>query len=283
MSTPSKPPVRDRAALADRAPTQPLRPEVVAEEVLIPLAAIDLGDEAYATRYQPRVDELVRELATDNQINAIHLRPRPDGKYQILAGFRRTTAATQLGWPHIRAIVHKDFTDEDAVRLAWKDNEQRQDLTPRDRAWTVARLLQGGRNQRTVAALLGTSEATVSRDAGWLELPTAVRRLVGEHGFTMRHAVVLVPHLRRAPNRDVTPLLQAYVQDPCSSATFSRRAAQYFRADMRRQPTGVRMEDQRLVVDEAKLDLGALGAAGRQALRQRLAALQARLDAFPEE
>jgi ParB/RepB/Spo0J family partition protein len=271
------PGVRERAGLRDQEPREPLRPQVVVEEVLVKLAAIDLDDDRYAMRLSVKAADLARELEADGQINAVHLEEREDGRYRILAGFRRITAAAALGWQEIRAIVHQGLSEEEAWRLAWKDNAERRSLKPADRWWVVGRLLAAGRNQKTVAALLGVSPPTVSRDAAWLRLPANVRSLVGEQGFTIGHALVLVPGLAAHPGLDAAPLLRAFRQDPCSVRDFERRAQAFFRRSAPARTSGVRMDEGSLRINERKLDLDALGEDGARGLLARIEGLRGRI------
>jgi ParB/RepB/Spo0J family partition protein len=274
--------IRSRAGLSDQQPQEPLRPAVVAEEILVPLAAIDLEDQRYAMRLEVDAEDLAEELAADGQINAVHLEESQPGRYRILAGFRRITAATSLGWTEIRAVVHRGLSEEEAWRLCWKDNAERKDLKPADRWWVVGRLLAAGRNQKTVAGLLGVGVATVSRDAAWLRLPASVRNLVGEHGFTMGHALALVPGLARHPGCNVEPLLREYRRKPCSAADFARRVRDFFRKAAARRPTGVRLDAQSLRVNEKKLDLEALGEEDARGLLARLDGLRGRIQEWLE-
>jgi ParB/RepB/Spo0J family partition protein len=272
--------VRSRAGLRDHQPDAPLRPAVVAEEVLVNLDAIDLEDDRYAMRLRVEATDLATELAADGQINAVHLEGSSPGRYRILAGFRRITAARSLGWTEIRAVVHHNLSAEEAWRLAWKDNAERRSLKQADRWWVVGRLLAAGRNQKTVAALLGVSPPTVSRDAAWLRLPASVRNLVGEHGFTIGHALALVPGLSAHPGVDVEPLLRAYRQDPCNVSDFERRVRAFYRRTAPRRPSGVRMDAMSLRINEQKLDLEALGEEEARGLLARLEGLKGRIEGW---
>jgi hypothetical protein len=128
-----------------------------------------------------------------------------------------------------------------------------------------------------VAALLGISQTTVQRDAAWLRLPEAVRSMVGSQGFTVRHALALVPGLMRFPERRVEGLLREYRRTPCSVPDFEKRVVVFFSASGRPRATGVRMSEGLLRIDEKKLNPDAMGQADVRALLARLDGVRGRL------
>ncbi len=244
-------------------------PSPAVTEEQIPLADIDTDDETFGTRVDLNLDALADSLKNDGQMVAVHLRQRADGKYQIVAGFRRCNAAKLLEWQTIRAVV---ATDDDTTcwRRAWQENMARRSMTATDRWFTVGKLLQAGHSQREVANLLGVNESTVSRDAAWLRLPQSVRGLVGQHGFTVNHAVSLMVALKRQPLRNIDKLLVAYQLKPCPAEVFAVRVRQYFAVAGGRSKTGVKFKGTTVTLNEDKLDFDELGEVGIGNLETRL-------------
>lgn len=74
------------------------------------------------------VEELAADMKRDGQITPVLLRPNGEGKFKLIAGFRRFDAAKLLGWTGIAAIV-RDMDDLRAAILNAKENTARDGLT----------------------------------------------------------------------------------------------------------------------------------------------------------
>jgi len=139
------------------------RPPVEAETV----RRIPLGQIA-ASAFNPRtsygaVDELAESLATHGLLQPVVVRKLEDGSYELVAGHRRTAAARQLGWPDIPALVREASADDSHV-LTLVENLQRDDLSPREQAAGLERLLrERGWTAKEVARAIRKSETFVSR------------------------------------------------------------------------------------------------------------------------
>lgn len=260
MAPTAQAPIREAASLADKAATVPLMPAVVVQEESIAIADLESTDKVFAMRVDLRAAALAEELKRDGQLNAIHVWSEAGiAPYHILAGHRRTAAANLLGWTSIRAIVHRNLTRDEAWRLAWKDNAERRSLSRQDRWWLVARLLGEGRNQATVAALLGVDKSAVSRDAGWTKLPAAVHDQVGRDGFSHAHAVELVPYANKLDAGATAKVLKTYRRKPCDVRGFRKivRAALNDRSK-NKWPRSLRVAGDKVALDLATLDVGRL-------------------------
>jgi len=94
---------------------------------------IDLKDETF--RFRKEISEetlnaLAKNMGKYGVQNRVKLRLKPNGRYQILAGWTRTLAVKRLGWPMMPAIVYEDATDEEAQVVNVIDNA-------RAREWAV--------------------------------------------------------------------------------------------------------------------------------------------------
>ena len=89
-------------------------------------------------------EELYASIKERGIVSALLVRPRADGKYEIVAGARRYRAAIKAGLEVVPAVV-KELSDADARMDALAENVQRQTLTPIDEArasgncWTSRR------------------------------------------------------------------------------------------------------------------------------------------------
>jgi len=266
--------LRGRAAASDKEPRLPLRPDVVAEEVMLLLDLIDMDNCPFATRATHEIEALAEDMNRNGQINAIIVRPNESGRYDPVCGHGRVLGAHLNCWTAIRTIIRPELTVPEAHRVAWHDNYARSIVKPLDRIWTVAKLLRAGHNKREIAALLDVDEATVTRDAGYLDLPEHVRLSVGKDGFSLTHAVLLVAPLRKNPRRDVRKLLEQFRADPCDAAAFSLRVKRLFAGSRKPQAKGLRLSSNGLTIRFDRLDVDTLDAPSAEALRARVGELQ---------
>lgn len=252
---PTPPDTRTRAHLADRQPTSPLRPELAAEIVRVPLAAIDLSGGAYATRVDLRRDAMVESLERDGQINPVHLLATSAGvPLEIVCGHRRINALQHMGRPDVLAVVHAGLEPAEAWRLAWTDNQDRKTMSQADRRFTIAKLLHAGHNQATVSAMLGVHKSMVSRDAAWTHLPDSVRRAVGEDGFSFSHASELLPFAAHPRMADAGDLLRTFRKAPVDVPTFRKQVRRFFRPEKPAAVPGLRVAGGRITIDGARFD-----------------------------
>lgn len=110
--------------------------------------------------------------------------------YQIIAGERRYRAARRLNWATIPAIVTR--TDDPAA-LAMIENIQREDLDAVELARGLHALLaERGASHQQLGALIGKSQAYVTRVLGILNLPASVLDAYGENRHVPVSALMIV-------------------------------------------------------------------------------------------
>jgi len=144
---------------------------------------------------QPRRDfsdaelqELQLSLQASGLLQPISVRPRSDGKFELIAGERRFRAATRLGWSTIPAVI-RDVSDEQLLSFALVENLQRADLNPIEEAEGYRQLINDfGLAHQQVAQAVGKDRSTVTNALRLLSLPEDVQRLVREGSLTLGHA-----------------------------------------------------------------------------------------------
>lgn len=149
--------------------------------------------------YQARVDfdsEALNELADSIRANGIVqppvVRRLPSGKYQLIAGERRTRAAIMAGLKKI-PVVLVDAEDRKAAEMGVVENIQRKDLNVIEEAEGY-RLLkdQFGITQEDVAERVGKSRSAIANSLRILELPEEVKQLLSRGLLTSGHAKLLL-------------------------------------------------------------------------------------------
>jgi ParB/RepB/Spo0J family partition protein len=119
--------------------------------------------------------------------------PRKKDKFQIVCGFRRATAAHQVGYERVPVVI-RDLKDEEAHILSYAENENRKTLSDLDRANGIAKLRATKKTTAQVAGLYRLSERQVQRLEGLLEYPDELKKALDndESGVTTTHALVLM-------------------------------------------------------------------------------------------
>lgn len=76
---------------------------------------------------EEHIQEIAESFEEDGQWNPIIIRPEGDDEYEVISGAHRLSAARDLGWSEIDAVV-KDLSDEDARGLAVKTNRMQKEM-----------------------------------------------------------------------------------------------------------------------------------------------------------
>ena len=176
----------------------------------IPLAEIDdFPDHPYQVRMDEDMDQLVASIKEYGIITPVKLRPKPDGRYEMVSGHRRKKACEVLGFETIRAEV-MDLSRDEAIILMVESNLQRTRILPSEKAAAYKMRLEAmkrqagrpskensspvGTNYRAdedLAQQVGDSRTQINRYIRLNELVPGLVDLVDEGKIAMRPAVEL--------------------------------------------------------------------------------------------
>jgi ParB family chromosome partitioning protein len=153
----------------------------------IPLDQIDSNP--YQTRQvfdKEALAELAESIRVNGVVQAIVVRPTPEGRYVLVLGERRCRASRLAGKTTIPAIV-RSVSDQQAAEMTIVENLQRQDLNCLEQANGFARLSRDfGLTQDQIGQRTGISRESVSNYMRLLKLPPMVQHYLaeGELGFS---------------------------------------------------------------------------------------------------
>lgn len=158
----------------------------VANQPRVQEISIDLIDEFPNHPFKVRMDESMMEMADSVKQHGILvpaiIRPKEDGRFEMVAGHRRMTACMIAEKEEIPCIV-RDLTDEEATIIMVDSNLQREQLLPSEKAFAYKMRLdamkkQGRRTDLTSAPLAQklTSRAELGKAVG--ESQDQVRRYI---------------------------------------------------------------------------------------------------------
>lgn len=137
--------------------------------------------------------ELADSITQHGILQPLLVRPLVSGGYQIVAGERRWRAARMAGLTEVPAVI-REMTDRQVMQLALIENLQREDLTAMEEAQGYQTLMETYElTQEEIAKIVGKSRPAVANVLRLLNLPEAIREMVGTGKLSAGHARTLLP------------------------------------------------------------------------------------------
>ena len=179
----------------------------------IPLELIDdFPDHPFKVRDDEDMMQLVESVKERGIITPVTLRPKEDGRYEIVSGHRRKKACELAGFETVKAEV-REMTRDEAIILMVESNFQRSQILPSEKAFAYKMRLEAMKRQagrpskdnsaplvqnfdgkttrEIVAAESGESHEQVRRYIRLTNLVPELLDLVDEGKIKMRPAVEL--------------------------------------------------------------------------------------------
>lgn len=179
----------------------------------IPLSEIDdFPDHPFKVKLDEDMMQLVESVKERGIITPVTLRPKEDGRYEIVSGHRRKKACELAGFETVKAEV-REMTRDEAIILMVESNFQRSQILPSEKAFAykmrleamkrqagrpskdnsapVVQNFDGKTTREIVAAESGESHEQVRRYIRLTNLVPELLDLVDEGKIKMRPAVEL--------------------------------------------------------------------------------------------
>ncbi len=138
------------------------------------------------------LEELAASILEHGVLQPILVRPRDDGRYQLIAGERRWRASRIAGMATIPALV-EDIDDDTALEISIIENLQREDISVLDEAAMYDRMIrEHGYSIRRLADKLGKDKGYLENRLRLADAPPEVRELVSLRKDTLSHAYELM-------------------------------------------------------------------------------------------
>jgi len=116
------------------------------------------------------IESLSESIRDHDQIQPLVVRPRDDGRFEIVSGERRYRALKKGGSKYANCIV-KDLTDSEAMWYQLEENREREDYSDYENALKMQQLIEeDGLTQGQLAEKLGMSQSYVNHYLKMLEL-----------------------------------------------------------------------------------------------------------------
>ena len=177
----------------------------------IPIELIDdFPDHPFKVRDDDDMKDLVESIKERGLITPITLRPKEDGRYEIVSGHRRKKACEIAGLSVIKADV-REMTRDEAIILMVDSNLQRTTILPSEKAFSYKMRLEalkrqgkrtdltseplapklGERSNQQLAEQVGESKDQIRRYIRLTELVPEMLDLVDDGKIALRPAVEL--------------------------------------------------------------------------------------------
>lgn len=139
-------------------------------------------------RFSPlEVAGLARDIERQGLISPVVISPTADGKYRLIAGFRRLWAHRVLKRTTIQAVVRPPMSDTEARILNLSENLQRENLNIMQEARAILPLFAKGLTEEEVGKRLGTSRGWSQVRRMLLTLPAEVQAACAAGLFNQGH------------------------------------------------------------------------------------------------
>ena len=113
----------------------------------IPISEIDdFPDHPFKVKIDEDMDQLVQSIKEHGIITPVTLRPKEDGRYEIVSGHRRKKACELAGLNTVKAEVREMSRDE-AIILMVESNLQRSTILPSEKAFSYKMRLEAMKRQ----------------------------------------------------------------------------------------------------------------------------------------
>ncbi|KIC27858.1 ParB/RepB/Spo0J family partition protein [Leisingera sp. ANG-M6] len=162
-------------------------------EILVPIENVIANPNQPRRQFlQEDLDDLTASIKEKGVLQPLIVRPRPGGKYEIVAGERRWRAS-QAAQLHEVPVLIRDYSDLEMMEVAIIENIQRSDLNAMEEAQSYKQLMEKfGHTQEKMAEALGKSRSHIANLVRLLHLPEDVQILVQERKLSAGHARALI-------------------------------------------------------------------------------------------
>jgi len=160
------------------------------------LMHLEIDQVHYASNYREEfnpaeLQELAESIKEVGVLQAITVRPRVIGGFELVCGERRYRASLMVGRTTIPASI-RDLTDDQAFELQIIENLQRKEVHPLDEAKAFKRMIDTGRYQTAdIAAKVAKHETYILQRLKLNDLIVDIKQDFYNHDLGVGHAVLI--------------------------------------------------------------------------------------------
>lgn len=158
----------------------------IAETDLDITTVFPIADNHRKTFNDTSLQELADSIREVGVLQAIAVRPRTAGDYEIIYGERRYRASLLAGAKTIKATIYNNVTDDEAEDMSLSENLQREQVRPTEEAKAFKRLLEKGRyDMYSLVSRFGRSEKYIYTRLKLNELYAPIGELLDNETITI--------------------------------------------------------------------------------------------------
>lgn len=106
----------------------------------------DFSNHPFKVNNDDSLKELANSIKENGLLNPITVRPKPNGRYELISGHRRKTAMESIGLEEANAII-KELTDDEATIEMVDSNMYRDKILPSEKAFAYKMKLDALKHQ----------------------------------------------------------------------------------------------------------------------------------------
>lgn len=156
--------------------------------ITLPLADLVVDESDNARVNYDEIDSLAATIKSDGLISPPTAIEGEDGKFRLVAGFRRARAAKLAGLEQIPVVVRRNINRQGALFIQLAENVYRTDLTTYETAWSLKRIKdECNMSREELANRLHRSLSWLSNYLGLFDLPAEIIEMSKEGGLAVSH------------------------------------------------------------------------------------------------
>lgn len=134
------------------------------------------------------IEELSKSIKENGILQALLVRAKSNGKYELVAGERRLRAAKSIGFTEVPVVV-KELSDRQTLQVALIENIQREDLNIIEEAEAYKSLMEEyGMTQKELSESVGKNRSSIANYLRILTLPADIKESLLNKDLSMGHA-----------------------------------------------------------------------------------------------
>lgn len=192
------------------------------------------------------LESLVKGIQEHGLLQEVVVVAKPDGRYELVAGKGRLTAIQKLSWQQIRAQVLVGVSELDKALISIAENEEREDVSPIDKALSYNRaMVVGHLTQRELAQRRGMPESAMSQYIALTKLPPDLGKNFSQLKLGLAHMTEI---LRLPKPEDQVKLAEEASKEGLTSKEVRSRVNKLLK------PAGSHAKEEKQAVEDTILD-----------------------------